>query len=91
MEVSLAGHRLPIRTSASQADVDSAARLVESKLGEISSNRAVLNNQMLLLVALNLADEFLKLERNTRAFQEKVKVRSESILSELDEHFGLEP
>jgi len=91
IEVTVAGHKLPIKTSAPLPEVQAAAQLVEEKLVEIASNKAVLNNQVLLLVALNLADEYLKLQRSTRNFQDNVKNRSDALLSELDEHFGLEP
>lgn len=91
LEVTVAGHKLAIRTRAPLAEVQAAASLVEEKLVEIASNKAILNNQVLLLVALNLADEYLKLQRSTESFQESVKNRSAAILTELDEHFGLEP
>lgn len=91
IEVTIAGHKLPIRTQAPLAEVQAAANLVEEKLEEIVSNKAILNNQVLLLVALNIADEYRKLERSTQEFQNSVKLRSEALISELDEHFGLEP
>lgn len=91
IEVTLAGYKLPIRTSSPLKDVQAAAEYVESKLEEIIGNKAMLTNQVLLLVALNIADELLRLKKESQEFQENVRVRSENLLSELDAHFGLEP
>ena len=91
IEVTVAGHRLPIKTAASMAEVQAAACLVEEKLEEIVSNKAMLSNQVLLLVALVMADELLKARRGNEEFQDSVRNKSEEILAELDQNFGLEP
>lgn len=91
VEVTIAGHKLPIRTESPLGEVQAAAELVEQKLGEVTTNRANLSNQTLLLLALNLADEHLKLKRSSQTFQKQLLQRSEALISELDEHFGLEP
>lgn len=91
IEVTIAGNKLPIRTKAPLAEVQAAAKLVEERLLEISSNRSLLNNQILLLVSLNLADDLLKLKRSSQEFQRSVEERSKALLTELDQHFGLEP
>lgn len=90
LEVTIAGYKLPIRTSAPLEQVQAAAELVESKMDEVSANKTLLSNQVLLLSSLILADELLRLKEEKHSFQDLVKQKSETLLSELDKQFGLD-
>lgn len=90
LEVTVAGYKLAIKTSAPVQQVQAAAELVEAKLGEVSANKSLLSNQVLLLTALILADELIRTRTEKVSFQDLVKNRSESLLSELDKQFGLQ-
>lgn len=89
VEVVLGGHKLTLRTDADPVHVRNAVELVNSKLKEVNPQNQMLSVQMLLLTALNMADEGLRDREENRRFREKIRSKSEQILTRLDQEFPL--
>jgi cell division protein ZapA (FtsZ GTPase activity inhibitor) len=59
------------------------------KIREVNPENQILSTQMLLLVAMNMADESLREQNENRQFREKIRSKSESILTRLEQEFAL--
>ncbi len=84
MEIVVAGHTIPIRTPASQEEVEAAAKLVEERLETITNRNAPLSHQTLLLVAMNLANEILTKQKENQLFKETIQHKSKALLHDLE-------
>jgi cell division protein ZapA (FtsZ GTPase activity inhibitor) len=89
LEVILGGQRLNLRTDADPNHVQRTADLVNQKLLSLMPKAELLSQQVLLVLAMNLADELLQERKNREDFKAAVKERSESILNRLENHFQL--
>lgn len=89
LEVVLGGQRLQLRTDADPAYVQRTAEVVNQKLVNLMPKGELLSQQILLVLAMNLADELLKTKIENENFRSAVKERSEAILNRLDDHFQL--
>lgn len=89
VEVVLAQQKLGLVTDEDPAHVLKTADLVNKKLQEMLSKGQPLSHQVLLLLAMNLGNELLKLKEENKRFKNQVKTRSEAILTRLDREFPL--
>lgn len=88
LAVTVAGCTLPIHTAASEEEVQTAVKLVENRLEEVTHKHTLLSQQAILLVAMNLANEIIRLQKETDQFKSSIQQKSQSLLAELDQHFG---
>jgi len=85
VKVSVAGHRLAVRTSAKPAYVKELASFVTEKIEEAkASGRVVTTQSLALLAAMNIADELYRLREEQRRLKRDVFERSQRILRYLD-------
>jgi cell division protein ZapA (FtsZ GTPase activity inhibitor) len=89
IEVVLGGHRLTLRTDADPVHVRNTAEYVNKKIREVNPENQILSTQMLLLVAMNMADESLREQNENRQFREKIRSKSEFIFTRLEQEFAL--
>lgn len=87
IDILVAQQRLTLKTEKSPEEVQKVADLVNSKLAEVLPYGQPISHQVLLLVAMNLADELLKMQSATNELKLDVKNRSQSILSQLEREF----
>ena len=87
IEILVAQQRLTLKTEKSPEEVQKVADLVNSKLAEVLPYAQPISHQVLLLVAMNLADELLQMKDATKEFKSDVRARSQAILSQLEREF----
>jgi cell division protein ZapA (FtsZ GTPase activity inhibitor) len=89
VEVIIAGQRLTLRTDQDPQQVQKLADLVNARLAEILPSGQPVSHQVLILLAMNLADDLVKLQEGDTKFRSDVKERSQAILSQLEREFPL--
>lgn len=89
LEVILGGQRMSLRTDADPDYVQRTAEVVNQKLSGLMPKGELLSQQILLVLAMNLADDLLKEQEKNRLFKDKVKEKSEAILTRLENNFQL--
>lgn len=89
VEVVIAQQRLSLKTDQDPARVQDLADLVNSKLSAILPFGQPVSHQVLLLLAMTLADELLKTQDESKSLKTEVKQRSQSILTQLEREFSL--
>ena len=89
VEVIIGKQRLSLRTDADPEQVKRAADLVNGKIKDVTPSGQLLNQQHLILIAMQLADELLRQSEANQQFREQVKTKSKSILTRLDQDFSL--
>lgn len=89
VDVVVAQQRLSLKTEQDPAEVQKVADLVNRRLGEITPAGQPVSHQVLILLAMNLAGDLVKLQANEANFREDVKHRSEAILTQLEKEFPL--
>jgi cell division protein ZapA (FtsZ GTPase activity inhibitor) len=89
LEVILGGQRLQLKTGADVAYVQRTADVVNEKLATLMPKGELLSQQVLLVLALNLADDLLKERTQNIEFRASVKAKSEAILTRLENNFQL--
>lgn len=89
VDVVIAQQRLTLKTDQDPAEVHKVADLVNKRLGELAPAGQPISHQVLILLAMNLAGDLLRLQEGDAAFREDVKVRSQSILTQLEKEFPI--
>ncbi len=89
VEVVIAQQKLSIRTDSNPEEVIRAAALVNQKLEEALPFGQSVSHQILLLVAMNLANEVLKKEAQNESFKTDMRERSSALLARLEKGFSL--
>lgn len=85
VSVNIAGQKLTLRSDADETYVRTLARHVEQKLTELrEQSRNTQTNKLLLLTALQLADEAFEERTKRQTLQKQVKERSQLLLNFLD-------
>lgn len=87
VEVIVGQQRLMLRTNEDPARVQEVADLVNQRLTNIMSPTQPLSHQILLLLAMTLAEELLKTKEETKHFKSDIKARSQSLLTQLEREF----
>ncbi|HEY8280088.1 MAG TPA: cell division protein ZapA [Bdellovibrionota bacterium] len=89
VDVVIGQQRLLLKTDQDPAQVQRVADLVNRRLGEILPGTQPLSHQVLLLLAMNLAQDLLKHQDEGRKLKNEVKTRSQAILTQLEREFPL--
>jgi cell division protein ZapA len=84
--VEIAGQRYAIRTDADEAYVNALARYVDGKIAEAKrATRTVSTHQVVILAALNIADELFREQRLRADLRSKIRERAQQALERLEE------
>lgn len=89
VEVLVGQHKLNLKTDGDPTKVRRVADLVNKRLGDIIPFGQPLSQQVLLVLAMNLADELLRKEEDTQKFKMQVKEQSETLLTRIEKEFSL--
>ena len=85
LTVKVAGQTLTLKTDADPTYVESLARFVTAKIDEAKkSTRTVATQNLVLLTALNIADDLFQQRREESLLRKNVQARSKRILELLD-------
>lgn len=83
--VYIAGQRYVIRSDADEEYVQTLATFVNDRIMEVQqSSRPVSPQSLVMLAALNIADDLFKARQDRKALKTKVKEKSRAILEFLD-------
>ena len=89
VEVVVAQQKIVLRTAEDPARVLEAAEMVNRHLREVLRGDQPVSQQVLILVAMNLADKLIKRDESIIDLKGEVKKRSMSILSQMEREFPL--
>lgn len=85
VEVSIMGHKLQIRSDSDEVYVERIAKFVDSKVKDIlSKSKSVASTQLLILAAMNIADEYFKFKDATKSKREALAKKIESVIEHID-------
>jgi cell division protein ZapA (FtsZ GTPase activity inhibitor) len=87
VEVIVGQQRLSLKTDQDPALVHRVADLVNRRLAEIVPPSQPLSHQVLLLLAMNLAQDLLEKQDASVKLKTEVKARSQAILTQLEREF----
>ncbi|MGZ3656603.1 MAG: cell division protein ZapA [Bdellovibrionota bacterium] len=87
VEVTVGQQRLSLKTDQDPALVHRVADLVNRRLGEIVPPSQPISHQVLLLLAMNLAQDLLRMEEEGVKLKTEVRSRSQAILTQLEREF----
>ena len=88
IEVQLLGQKMALKATDGEAHLERVIAYVKTKIDEISPGGPVPTGKVALLLALNIADDYLKATEQAAAFREEVAQRAKFILQELDVQFS---
>lgn len=89
VEVSLLGRNFSIKSDQDEAHVHQVAALVNRKYEELRhQSRAAPPQDLLVLVALNIADELMQREAQARASRADLRARGQRVLQSLNAALG---
>lgn len=89
VDVVIGPQKLTLRTEQDPERVKKIADLVNRRLGEVLPLGQPVSHQVLLLVAMNLAEDLIKHQEEIGRFKTEVKSRSHAILTQLEKEFPL--
>jgi cell division protein ZapA (FtsZ GTPase activity inhibitor) len=89
VEVIIGQQRLSLKTDQDPALVQQVADLVNRRLAEIVPPAQPLSHQVLLLLAMNLAQDLLANQSADQKLRSEVRTRSQAILTQLEREFSL--
>lgn len=89
VDVVIGPQKLTLRTAEDPLRVQKVAEIVNRRLSEVLPMGQPVSHQVLLLVAMNLADDLLKHQEELGRFKSEVKARSHAILTQLEKEFPL--
>lgn len=85
VEISIMGQKLQIRSDSDQNYVEEVASFVNNKIKDIQSKtKSVASTQVLILTAMNIADEFFKFKKNSGERKDAIAKKIESIIEHID-------
>ena len=87
IEVTVGQQRLLLKTDQDPALVHRVADLVNRRLAEIIPPSQPISHQVLLLLAMNLAQDLLSSQDDSSRIKAEVKARSQTILTQLEREF----
>ena len=87
VEVTVGQQRLVLKTDQDPALVHRVADLVNRRLAEILPPSQPVSHQHLLVLAMNLAQDLLQNQDDSRKLKSEVKSRSQAILTQLEREF----
>ncbi len=89
VEISVGQQRLSLKTDQDPARVQEIAEFVNQRLNTILPFGQPVSHQILILLAMNLADDLLKERSEVESLKNEVKERSMAILTQLEREFPL--
>lgn len=89
VEVLVGQQRLSLKTDKDPLQVQQVADLVNKRLAEIVPPTQPFSHQILLLLAMNLAEDLLRTQEDGAKLKTEVKTRSQAILTQLEREFPL--
>lgn len=89
VEVLVGQQRLSLKTDKDPLQVQQVADLVNKRLAEIVPPTQPVSHQILLLLAMNLAEDLLRTQEDGTKLKTEVKARSQAILTQLEREFPL--
>lgn len=89
VEVLVGQQRLSLKTDKDPLQVQQVADLVNKRLAEIIPPSQPVSHQILLLLAMNLAEDLLRTQEDGTKLKNEVKNRSQAILTQLEREFPL--
>lgn len=89
IEVVVGQQRLTLKTDQDPVRVQEIADLVNKRLSEVLPFGQPVSHQVLMLLAMNLADDILKKEEESRNLKSEVRQRTQSILTQIEREFPL--
>ena len=87
--IEVAGHQLHLKTVSSAERIQEITKLVDAKLKELAPRIDVINHQVLLLLALNFADELLQMRDENQKFKDDIRHKSQFLLSQIEQEFSV--
>lgn len=85
VEVSVMGQKLQIRSDSNETYVKTIAEFVDKKVKEVlSKTKSVASAQVVILAAMNIADEFFKYKDKKRLKFENVAQKIEQVIEHID-------
>jgi cell division protein ZapA (FtsZ GTPase activity inhibitor) len=89
VEVVVGSQRLSLKTDKDPLQVQAVADLVNKRLADIIPASQPISHQILLLLAMNLAEDLLRTSEDGAKLKTEVKARSQAILTQLEREFPL--
>jgi len=84
--VQIAGQKYTLRTDTDEEYIAELARYVDQKIEEAKRvTRTVSTHQVVILAALTIADELLRVRRETESLKKRVRERAQWLLQYMDE------
>ena len=87
VEVTVGQQRLLLKTDRDPALVQRVADLVNRRLTEILPHSQPISRQVLLLLAMNLAEDLIRQQEDGQKLKTEVRARSQAILTQLEREF----
>ncbi len=87
VEVVVGQQKLSLKTEKDPLQVQAVAELVNKRLAEIIPPSQPISHQVLLLLAMNLAEDLLRQKEEGMKLRTEVKSRSQAILTQLEREF----
>ncbi len=87
VEVLVGGQRLSLKTDKDPLQVQQVADLVNKRLADIIPSTQPISHQILLLLAMNLSEDLLRIQEEDKKLKSEVKTRSQTILTQLEREF----
>jgi cell division protein ZapA len=88
IQVEIFGQTYKVRGDEDQGYIEGLARYVDSKMKAIAETTGTVDSlKVAILAALNIADEFFKLERDHKGSEERLATRANELSDALDEAF----
>lgn len=86
MRIEVAGRTLTVRSDAPEARVNAVVDYVNAQIEQLKDKSvAVSSEQVVLLVALNMAEELFSVRDQYQALKDRVKDRGQRLLTTLDQ------
>jgi len=89
VEIMIAQQKLSLLTDEDPAHVQKTADLINKRLNALLVKGQPLSHQVLMLLAMNLGNDLIKMKDESRKFKDQVRARSEAILTRLDKEFSI--
>jgi cell division protein ZapA (FtsZ GTPase activity inhibitor) len=89
VEVVIAQQRLSLKTDQDPERVQKVADMVNDRLATILPFNQPVSHQVLMLLAMTLAEDLLKSQEEEGRFRADIKQRSQSLLTQLEREFPL--
>lgn len=84
VEVTILGQRMVLRSQDDPVHVARVAAYVQEKITALSARGHVAPNTLVVLAAINIADEYFRSQRDNQDFKRHVASASRALLRELD-------